>query len=202
MNLLEAALQTHLGVRRLQKIQAVKVGIAGLGGLGSNCAVNLVRTGFKRLVLVDFDRVEPSNLNRQFYFADQVGLTKVAALESNLLRINPELDLTGLAQRVAAENLDALFGDCDVVVEAFDNPECKQLLVEHFWNSGKLVVTASGMAGWADADKMVTRRIKPTVYLIGDLVSEVAENQPPLSPRVNIAAAKEANVILNWVLEG
>lgn len=164
MSPLEAALQEQLGRERLRTIQTVRVGIAGLGGLGSNCAFNLVRSGFKRLVLVDFDRVEPSNLNRQFYFNDQIGMTKVAALRSNLLRINPELELTGAAQRVEASNLDGLFGDCDVVVEAFDKPEYKRLLVEHFWNSGKLVVTASGMAGWADGDKLVTRRIKPTVF--------------------------------------
>ena len=93
MNHLEERLARDLGLERLRKIQAIKVGIAGAGGLGSNCAFNLVRSGFKKLAIVDFDRVEPSNLNRQFYFADQIGLAKVAALKDNLLRINPDLEL-------------------------------------------------------------------------------------------------------------
>lgn len=202
MNPLEAALLEQLGRERLQKIQSVKVGIAGLGGLGSNCAFNLVRVGFRRFTLVDFDRVEASNLNRQFYFCDQLGLTKVEALRENLLRINADLELSVYQERVTAGNLDQFFGDCRVVVEAFDRPEAKRMLVEHFWNSEKLVVSASGMAGWDDSDQLTTRQIKPRLFLVGDLVSEVSPQLPPLAPRVNIAAAKEANVVLKWVLEG
>jgi sulfur carrier protein ThiS adenylyltransferase len=201
MNQLEAALTRQLGAERLQRLQKVKVGIAGAGGLGSNCAANLVRSGFRQLVLVDFDSVEPSNLNRQFYFADQVGMAKVEALRVNLLRINPDLDLTVKLQCLTAANLDECFGDCQVVVEALDRPETKRLLIEHFWRTAKLLVAASGLAGWDDADRLVTRRVKANLYLVGDQVTAVGADQPPLAPRVNIAAAKEANVILKWVLE-
>jgi sulfur carrier protein ThiS adenylyltransferase len=200
VNQLEAALAEQLGGSQLQKLQSVKLGIAGAGGLGSNCAACLVRSGFKQLVLVDFDVVEPSNLNRQFYFWDQVGMVKVEALRVNLLRINPDLELIVKSQEITAANLDECFGDCQVVVEAVDRPEMKRLLVEHFWHAGKLVVAASGLAGWDDADQLITRQIKSNVYLVGDQVTAVGQNQPPLAPRVNIAAAKEANVVLKWVL--
>jgi sulfur carrier protein ThiS adenylyltransferase len=200
MNPLEAALAGQLGMERLQRLQSVKVGIAGAGGLGSNCAACLVRSGFKQLALVDFDYVEPSNLNRQFYFGDQIGMLKVEALRVNLLRINPNLDLTVKPQKITAANVEECLGDCQVVVEAVDQPETKRLVVEHFWQAAKLVVAASGIAGWDDADQLVTRRVKPHVYLVGDQVTAVGEGQPPLAPRVNVAAAKEANVVLRWVL--
>jgi sulfur carrier protein ThiS adenylyltransferase len=200
VNPLEAALARQLGMERLQRLQSVKVGIAGAGGLGSNCAACLVRSGFKQLALVDFDIVEPSNLNRQFYFGDQVGMAKVEALRVNLLRINPDLDLTVKLQKITAANVEECFGDCQVVVEAVDQPETKRLVVEHFWYAAKLVVAASGIAGWDDADRLVTRRVNPHVYLVGDQVTATGESQPPLAPRVNVAAAKEANVILRWVL--
>jgi sulfur carrier protein ThiS adenylyltransferase len=93
MNITEQGIARHIGPEALARLQHVRVGLAGAGGLGSNCAQALVRSGFKRFVLVDFDRVEPSNLNRQFFFPDQVGLPKVVALGANLLRINPDLDL-------------------------------------------------------------------------------------------------------------
>jgi sulfur carrier protein ThiS adenylyltransferase len=202
MNRLEAALARRLGEARLRRLQNVKVGIAGAGGLGSNCAACLARSGFKQLVLVDFDYVEASNLDRQFYFTDQIGMAKVEALRVNLLRINPDLDLTVKRETITATNLDEFFGDCQIVVEALDRPETKRLVVEHFWLTARLLVAASGIAGWHDADQLLTRRVKPNVYLVGDQVAAVAENRPPLAPRVNIAAAKEANVVLNWVLEG
>jgi thiamine-phosphate pyrophosphorylase len=202
MNDFEAVLGGQLGATRLQRLQQVKVGIAGAGGLGSNCAVCLVRSGFRQLVLADHDVVEVSNLNRQFYFGDQIGLAKVEALRANLLRINPDLDLTVKMTKITPANLDECFGDCQAVVEALDQAETKRLLLEHFWQAGKLIVAASGIAGWDDADQLATRQIKPHLYLVGDQKTAVGEDQPPLAPRVTVAAAKEANVILKWVLEG
>lgn len=201
MNQFELGLQKYLSPRQLRRIQKVKVGIAGAGGLGSNCAALLVRTGFKRLVLVDFDRVEVTNLNRQFYFLEQVGEAKVVALKQNLLQINPDLEITVHQQKISAANINNFFNDCPVVVEAFDQAELKQLLVEYFINSAKLVVTVSGLAGWADPDLIVTRQLRPNLVLIGDGASEVSPTNPPLAPRVNLAAAKQANAVLAWVLQ-
>jgi sulfur carrier protein ThiS adenylyltransferase len=201
MNPLEEGLIKFLGPDRLARIQKTKVGIAGAGGLGSNCAVNLVRLGIKRLVMVDYDRVEASNLNRQFYFADQIGRLKVEALRDNLLRINPDLELTVIPAKIEKTNLGEFFTDCQVVIEAFDQAEYKQLLIEHWVGTGALLVAASGLAGWENIDAVVCRWIHSNFCLVGDLVSEVSDQYPPLAPRVNVAAAKEANAVLEWILK-
>ncbi len=135
MNLLEEALIKYFGPERLTKIQKTRVGIAGAGGLGSNCALNLVRLGIKRMVIVDYDQVDASNLNRHFYFADQVGKLKVEALRENLLRINLNLELTAIPAKIERTNISDFIKDCQVVVEAFDKAEYKQFFVEH-WGKG------------------------------------------------------------------
>lgn len=122
------------------------IGFAGVGGIGSNVAVNLVRAGIDNLKLVDFDRVEKSNLNRQFYFYDQIGELKVVALQRNLLAIRPDLRLSILAQRITAANIQATFADCDVVVEGFDQESDKKMLLEHCTEK-KIVVSACGISG-------------------------------------------------------
>lgn len=189
----------YLSSEDLEKIRAVRVGIAGAGGLGSNCAQHLVRCGFRHLTLVDHDRVEASNLNRQFFFTDQVGQPKVDMLGINLRRINPDLDLRLEAVRIDQENMDELFGDCQVIVEAFDNVECKTMLVERFMNSDKLLVAASGMGGFESSDAIGIRKVRPGFYMVGDFKSEVNETCPPLSFRTGIVAAKQAEVILREV---
>jgi sulfur carrier protein ThiS adenylyltransferase len=192
----------YLGEENLKKIQNVKVGIAGAGGLGSNCAQHLVRSGFKHLVLVDFDRVDYSNLNRQFYFPDQVGQLKVEALEANLKRINPCLNIRGVPGRLCKENMLQLLGECAVVVEALDDALCKRELVETFIQSNKLLVAASGIAGWGKSDEIRIRQVNDSFYVVGDMVSEAGKECPPVSPRVNIVAAKQADIVLSRVLEG
>ena len=200
MNAFEQALLKHFGEEKLKKIQSVRVGIAGLGGLGSNCACNLVRSGFRKFVLGDFDKVELSNLNRQFYFLDQVGSLKTKALKENLLRINPDLEIAHFEEKIEVFNALALFSECDSVVEAFDKAEYKKMLVEVFFNSEKLLVSASGLAGWGNSDSLRTKRLKDNFYLIGDNHSAVVPGKPPCAPRVAIAAGKEADVILDWAL--
>ncbi|MFZ7102029.1 MAG: sulfur carrier protein ThiS adenylyltransferase ThiF [Peptococcaceae bacterium] len=200
MNRFEEALAGYLGKDNLKKIQKYKVGIAGAGGLGSNCAFNLIRSGFKHFIIVDFDKIEYANLNRQFFFLDQVGTAKVTALRENLLKINPGADITARVEKITGANIEDLFQDCQIIVEAFDRVESKQLITENYLPSEKLLVAASGLAGWGNSDKITVREITPTFYLIGDGTSEAGKNCPPLSPRVNITAAKQADVILNWVL--
>lgn len=200
MNPLETALLTFLGPERLSQIRAVKVGIAGAGGLGSNCAVNLVRSGINKLIIVDYDRVEASNINRQYYFLDQIGKPKVEALRENLLRINPDLELTAIQAKIDITNVRDLLAGCGVIVEAFDNPECKQLLAEQWLGTGVLLVAASGLAGWENIDTVTSRWLRPDFCLIGDLISEVSDQLPPVAPRVSVAAAKEAHAVLEWIL--
>lgn len=200
MNDFERSLGRYLNEAQLAKIGSYKVGIAGAGGLGSNCAAALVRTGFRDIKIVDFDIVDDSNLNRQFYFLHQVGKTKVDALKDNLLAINPEANIEVVSIRIEQNNIDYLFADCDIVVEAFDRAEYKKLIVEKFISTNRLVVAASGLAGWGDSDRIKTHRIKNNFYLIGDLKTGISSDTPPLAPCVLIAAAKQADVVLSYAL--
>jgi len=201
LNDFETALLRYLTTEQLQKIRSVRVGIAGAGGLGSNCATALVRSGFREIKVVDFDVIEPSNLNRQFYFLDQVGKPKVQVLQENLQRINPSANIVPLQLRIDSTTVEDLFLDCDIVVEAFDKPESKRMIVESYMNSGKLLVSASGLAGWGNSDRIAVHRIRDNFFIIGDLTTGIESGAPPLSPCVSIAAAKQADIILNYVLE-
>jgi sulfur carrier protein ThiS adenylyltransferase len=200
MNIIEQGIARHIGTDALARLQVVRIGIAGAGGLGSNCAHFLVRAGFKRFVLVDFDRVEASNLNRQFFFPDQIGLPKVQALAANLLRINPDLELVLLAMRICKENAPDLFASCDTVVECVDNPLVKKLLAEAVVPTNRFFVAASGLAGCGDADRIRTRTIQPRFVLIGDEHTAACCATPPLAPLVALAAAKQADAVLAFYL--
>ena len=200
METLDDTLTARIGEEPMARVASSCIGIAGAGGLGSNCAMHLVRMGFRRFVVVDFDGVEVSNLNRQFFFARQVGQKKVDALRENLLAINPTVEVTCHAVRVTAENIGGLFDACDAVVEAFDRVESKQLMVERYLKRKTFLVAASGIGGWGDADRIVTRKISPTFYLVGDGVSQADETCPPLSAVVAIAAAKQADLVFAHVV--
>ncbi|WP_018084289.1 sulfur carrier protein ThiS adenylyltransferase ThiF [Desulfurispora thermophila] len=197
-DILAAALAGMVGEANLAVARRVKIGIAGAGGLGSNCAQFLVRSGFTRLKIVDYDRVEVSNLNRQFYFAHQVGRLKVEALGENLAAINPHLQLELLPVKIQESNVGELFADCDALVEALDRAETKRLLVETYWNTGKLLVAASGLAGWGRVDAIAVHRIKDNFFLVGDRCSEVSAQLPPVAPAVVTAAAKQADVVVSY----
>ncbi|HWR43883.1 sulfur carrier protein ThiS adenylyltransferase ThiF [Sporomusa sp.] len=200
MSQFEQGLSRYLTPDRLAKIAKIKIGIAGAGGLGSNCAQMLVRTGFKHFKIIDFDVIDASNLNRQFYFMHQVGKSKVQALKENLRLINPDINIEAVQGKFEYNMTEDVFADCDAVVEAFDRAEYKKLIVETYINSGKLLVAASGLAGWGDSDSIIVRQLKENFYLIGDLTSAIGPECPPLAPRVHIAAAKQADVILSYFL--
>ena len=199
MNKFEEAIRTCLGDEAFGKVQRAKVGIAGLGGLGSNCAVNLVRAGFRKIKIADFDSIDHTNLNRQFYFLDQVGLPKIKALKVNLERINPELQIEVFQGRIEKDNILELFADCDVIVEAFDKAEYKSMLVEMMAPTGKMIVLASGLAGIGNSDEIKVHKVRENLVIVGDLLSDVADSFP-ISPRVNVAAAKQADVVLEYVV--
>ena len=155
-----AALVARHGAARQAKFDAARVAVCGLGGLGSNVSIALARAGVGHLHLIDFDRVEPSNLNRQQYAAAQVGLPKAEALRANLAAINPFCDVVAETVRVTSENLAALLAGDDVVCEAFDRAEAKAMLVSGVLEAfpEKPVVAASGMAGLASANAASTAR--------------------------------------------
>jgi sulfur carrier protein ThiS adenylyltransferase len=188
------------GVHSLLK-QAV-VGIAGVGGLGSSVAVSLARVGVGRLVVADFDVVEPSNLNRQQYFIDQIGHSKVEALADNLKRINPYVTVEPHPVMLTTENIPDIFADCKIVVEAFDRAAMKAMLVDIVLGSmlDTTVVAASGLAGYGPNNDIVTRKISPRLYLVGDSISEAKPGSGLMAPRVGIAASHQANMVLRLIL--
>lgn len=199
---INAALTERHGSGIQSLLSKGNVAIAGLGGLGSNIAYSLARIGVGHLHLIDFDVVDITNLNRQQYFIQHIGMYKTDALKSLLLQINPYLDIRTDCVKVTEENLADLFRENDIICEAFDNPEAKAMLVngilEHF--PEKKLVSASGMAGYGSSNTIRTRRITKNFYLCGDQVTEPSPGNGLMAPRVAICAAHEANMITRLIL--
>ena len=193
------AANTYLTPEERAALESVRVGIAGAGGLGSNCAMHLVRSGVKHITIADFDVVNESNLNRQFFFRDQIGQKKVEAIKENLLRIEPDADIRAVDMRLDASSAREVFADCGIVVEAFDAVDAKVMLVSAFASSGKKLVTASGLAGWGRSNAMKVRKMG-NIVAIGDGETSVGDGAAPVSPRVGIAAAMEANAVVSLLL--
>lgn len=185
-----------------QKLKSAVVGIAGLGGLGSNAAVALARAGIGTLILVDFDRVEFSNLNRQYYTIDDIGKYKTEALTEGLQKINPFVRLHVYNGEITRENCLRLFKDASVVVEAVDDPSVKELIIETLLaGSRKLsVVAGSGMGGFGK-NKEIRERIIGNLTIIGDGKTAVADGVPLLAPRVGIVANMQANAVIERIME-
>ncbi len=183
------------------KLAAFRVGIAGCGGLGSNCAVALARIGVGSLVIADFDVVSESNLNRQYYFLDQVGQKKTEALKANLARINPRVKVITHDLHLTPANVPGVFSGCDVLVEALDLAAEKMMLIETALTAlpGTPLVTGLGMAGWGRNDLLRCRQAG-NIYICGDEVSEVGPDLPPLAPRVGVVANMQANVVTEILL--
>lgn len=184
------------------KIKRATVGIAGLGGLGSAIAVALARIGVGRLVLADFDVVEPSNLNRQQYFIDQIGLPKSEALLVNLRRINPYVEYESHAVRLEPCNIPSLFSAADVMVEAFDRADQKAMLLQTWTGSfpDRPIVAASGVAGYGLGEAIKVRKMGVQVYIVGDLETGASPGCGLMAPRVGIAAHMQANLVLRLLL--
>ncbi|MDD4168727.1 MAG: sulfur carrier protein ThiS adenylyltransferase ThiF [Desulfotomaculaceae bacterium] len=186
-----------------KKLKKGKVAIAGLGGLGSNIAVMLARTGVGHLLLVDFDLVEPSNLNRQSYYISHLGLPKTVALKKQLEEINPFINLKTQQVRVKEDNVKELFSGYDIICEAFDRPEAKALLVNAALEQlpGIKIIAASGMAGYDSANLIKTVKPMKNLYICGDLENEAIAGRGLMAPRVQICAGHQANMVLRLLLE-
>jgi sulfur carrier protein ThiS adenylyltransferase len=179
-----------------------RVGIAGAGGLGSNCAVALARSGVGTLVISDFDIIEEPNLNRQYYFTDQVGMMKTVALKENIVRINPDVSVIVHQKRLDRINIAEIFLGCNVIVEAFDSAAMKEMLIEtvQIKMPGIPLVVGSGVAGWGKTGDLTCRKIDDTLYVCGDESSEVSDEMPPVAPRVSIVANMQANVVIEILM--
>lgn len=184
------------------KLKNFTIGIAGAGGLGSNCAVALARTGIGRLIICDFDIVTETNLNRQYYFKNQVGIKKVTALKENIQKINPGTEVIINDIKLNESNLVSIFKNCNVIVEAFDLAEMKKMLIETCieYMPDKPLVIGSGMAGFGNSNSIKTIK-NGNIYICGDELSEVSEDNPPLAPRVGMVANMQANTVLEILLK-
>lgn len=183
------------------KLAGYTVGIAGCGGLGSNCAVALARVGIGKLIICDFDIVSESNLNRQYYFFSQIGSVKVESLKLNINSINPDICVDAYNIKLTPVNIPVIFKKCDVIVEAFDRSDMKQMIIETVLTEMSAIplVSGIGMAGWGNSNSISVKKTD-LLYICGDGVSEVAEHNPPLAPRVGITAMMQANTVLEILL--
>lgn len=195
------ALNIRHGEELQNKISAARVAVCGLGGLGSNIAIALARAGVGHLHLIDFDRVDLTNLNRQQYAVGQLGQYKTDALRETLSLVSPYCDVTCDTIQVTEENLPDLLRNEDYICEAFDRAEAKAMLVsgvlEHF--PEKYLVAASGLAGLGSANTIQTRRVSQRFYLCGDGTSDSSVGLGLVASRVLVCAAHEANMILRLI---
>ncbi|MDA3935611.1 MAG: sulfur carrier protein ThiS adenylyltransferase ThiF [Actinomycetota bacterium] len=190
----QAELRDHLASKA--------VTILGCGGLGSNCAVMLVRAGVRTLTLVDFDVVEAANLNRQEFFIDQVGMPKVDALATTLRRIDADLNLRLIRDRIDADDLLSMVSGADAIVEAVDSVETKTLILNVCGRElpDAPIVSVSGIAGYASANEITTSRIAQNLWVVGDLESDVRDGHSLVSSRVMTAAAHQAHAVIRILL--
>ena len=195
------ALNDRHGEDLQNKISSTTVGICGLGGLGSNIAITLARAGVGKLILIDFDKVDITNLHRQQYKASQVGMYKTEALRDNLAEINPYLESEIQTVCVTEKNAKELLKDCDIICEAFDNAECKAMLTNLVLEEmpEKYIVAASGMAGMGSANSIHTRKVTKRFYLCGDEISDASDGIGLVSSRVMICAAHQAHMVLRLI---
>ena len=179
------------------------VGIAGAGGLGSNCAIALTRTGIGKLVIADFDCVNWSNLNRQYYFNDQIGIKKVIALRKNILRISSSTVVEIHDIKLDPESIKNIFSKCDIIVEAFDDAGMKEMLAETVLTKLPEIplIMGSGMAGWGKTNILRERKIGDNLIVCGDEESEVSVDNPPLAARVAIVANMQANAVVELLMK-
>lgn len=200
---MQRALEARHGKDLQRKFTNSTVAICGLGGLGSNIATALARAGIGKLILVDFDKVDISNLHRQQYKANQIGQWKTEALAENLREIAPYIEVETHTVLVTEENFEALLSEADIICEAFDRAEAKAMLVNGVLEKlhTKYLIAASGMAGLCSANSIQTRRITDRFYLCGDGISDVADDIGLVAPRVMLCAAHQAHMVLR-ILSG
>ena len=199
----QSALEERHGKELQEKFSSAVVCICGLGGLGSNIAVALARAGIGKLILIDFDRVDITNLHRQQYKVCQLGEYKTNALKENLLEIAPYLKVEIHTQRLTKDNITQLLKDADIICEALDIAEFKAMLANEVLEKmpEKYLVSASGMAGMGDANLIKTRKITSRFYICGDEVSDVNDGIGLISSRVMLCAAHQAHIVLQIISE-
>ena len=201
--LIYQTLNDRHGIVNQEKLNNANVAIAGLGGLGSNIAVALARIGVGHLHLIDFDKVDISNLNRQHYFISHLNKYKTQALAEQLQMINPYLNIVTDCIKVTEDNIFSLFKDEDIICEAFDVPENKAMLVNKVLElfPEKYIISGSGMAGFGHSNEIHTRKVMGKFYICGDEKTALSNENSLMAPRVAICAGHQANLITQLILE-
>lgn len=200
MNAFETGLLKYLTPEQLAAIQSKKIGLGGAGGLGSNCAMMLVRSGFKNLEIIDKDVIDASNLNRQQYFIDEIGLDKTAVTKKRLLDINPDAAVTAHKLHWEESLGDRFFKDADFIIEAFDAAEWKHRFVQYYAPRARVIISGVGMAGLTQKQPMSIKKIG-NIYICGDRTTNSHDGHPPMAPRVTQCAAMMAEIVLDLTLE-
>ena len=200
---LDRAFDARFPKKMQEKLRNAKVAVAGLGGLGSHIAVMLARSGVGKLLLVDFDTVDVTNLNRQMYLIPQLGKPKAEALPEILYQINPYLTYRSVCIKVTPDNVKELFSEYPIVCEAFDKPDQKAMLVRELLMQcpKTIVVSGNGMAGYADANEIRTCQVMKRLYVCGDQSTDVGNGIGLIAPRVAVCAAHEANKVLQLIMQ-
>lgn len=201
--ILDQAFDARFSKAIKEKLENAHVAIAGLGGLGSHIAVMLARSGVGHMLLVDFDTVDVTNLNRQAYLIPQVGMEKTAAMKELLDQINPYLDIEYRQVKVTPDNIQELFAGYPIVCEAFDKAEQKAMLVQGLLTGFRntLVISGNGMAGYGDANAVKTQKMMRRLYVCGDGQTDIADGIGLMAPRVSVCAAHQANKVIQIILE-
>ncbi|AXP08459.1 thiamine biosynthesis protein ThiF [Campylobacter hepaticus] len=195
---LDAMMRARHTPKLHDKLKISSVAICGLGGLGSHIAINLARSGLGFLKLIDFDVVEPSNLNRQAYRISDLAKFKTEALKEQIVQINPYIKTEICTLKIDEENLPYLFEDIDIVCEAFDSARAKAMIAQNFhkFYADTILICASGLAGYGDSNSIQTRKIAKNFYVCGDLVNGAKIGNGLMAPRVNICAGHQSNLVL------
>lgn len=199
----DTALIERHGDKLQKKFSEATVAICGLGGLGSNIAIALARAGIGKLILIDFDHVDITNLHRQQYKANQIGKYKTEALLANIKEIAPYTEIQTYTVRITDDNAKRLLKDADIICEAFDDANDKAMLANIVLERmpDKYIVAASGMAGLGSANSIHTRKITSRFYLCGDEISDAKDDIGLVSSRVMLCAAHQAHVVLRILAE-
>lgn len=193
-------LEMRNGKELQQKFTSACIAICGLGGLGSNVAISLVRAGVGKLILIDFDKVDISNLHRQQYSVSQLGMYKTEVMKQTLSEIAPYCEIVTHTEKITEDNL-SLIADCDIVCECFDNAECKSMLVNGVAEQypDKYIISASGMSGLHTGNTIQTKKLGKKLYICGDGMSDVDSDRTLFAPRVMLCAAHQANTVLRII---
>ncbi|MFP4473671.1 MAG: sulfur carrier protein ThiS adenylyltransferase ThiF [Candidatus Omnitrophota bacterium] len=193
------SLRVYFSDKDLLHLQSLKVGIAGTGGLGSNIAVMLARSGLCQFCLLDRDRLEAANLNRQHFFPEHIDRPKVTCLKEQLVTINPDISCREYYLEWSPGQPNDPFPQCDILFEAFDGAETKARFIDYYSGMVPCLISGNGMCGLNPLEPLPVRRVAD-VFVVGDGVTDVSPEQPPLAPRVTACAAKMAEIGLAWAL--